>query len=244
MLDISLQNQSKNYFKPIEYIVNELNYIQMNNGITFSITQINQNINLNEIIYDDNIFSTFRYMKLEVLWYIIKLIDSRGNDIINDEQTQIVEFFLSEKIFDFYCLISSLQKEFFYVIKYIIIKCDVNKVRRKLIESNYDKCNNLVNNSDEERESNDLTLKEFYILCLFCLKKVEDTHSDKISLTLSSVNPAPKNSTRPDKAPLTRNTLPYNHLQATAQLGRLSHPTRGVWLSDCKVNLFWAECSP
>ena len=167
MLDISLQNQSKNYFKPIEYIVNELNYIQMNNGITFSITQINQNINLNEIIYDDNIFLTFHYMKLEILWYIIKLIDSRGNDIINNEQTQIVEFFLSEKIFDFYCLISSLQKEFFYVIKYIIIKCDVNKVRRKLIESNYDKCNNLVYNSDNEKGLNDIILKEFYILCLF-----------------------------------------------------------------------------
>ena len=74
-------------------------------------------------------------------------------------------------------------------------------------------------------------------------EKVEDTHAEKIAPP-PPVNLAPENGTTPSKASSSHNALPYNYLQAPASLGLPSHPIRGVWLSDCKVNLFWAECSP
>lgn len=74
-------------------------------------------------------------------------------------------------------------------------------------------------------------------------EKVEDTHADKIIPSLAR-KPCAQKRRNTRQSTVIRNTLPSSHLQATSHTRPPLAPHRGVWLSDCKVNLFWAECSP
>ena len=190
MLSICLKNRTKNFYKPIEFILNQIeNSTEQNDdniSLPIPIVNTTQTENQNEksenkeiifpeiekVAYDDKTFYSKTFMKLELLWYIIKLIDIRGTEIIQNESSQIITFLINEKTLNTFCLLSNLQKEFFYVIKHIIIKCSSNKVRRRLIESIYDRCNLLSQNeSDMLNENVVVMIKKFYMLCIYTFVK-------------------------------------------------------------------------
>lgn len=124
LIFISLHNKGRNFMKPIEIMLNELNYNRNDCDL------------LNDFDFNcDNKVYTKSFIILMIIWYVNEIID-RSNTMPDEDNQRIIDLLQSENTFILLCVKNDFINEYFYLLRKIIDKSDTSpKVKRSIIST-------------------------------------------------------------------------------------------------------------
>lgn len=151
LLFISLHNKGRNFMKPIEIMLNELNY---NNSDVDLLNEFDFN--------NDSKVYTKPFIILTIIWYINEILE-KSNTMADEDNQKIIDLMQSEKIFNCFCINNDFINEYFYLIRKIIDKGDTTaKLKRSIVS---------LINSYLTKNTNDNKVTQiyysFYILVIY-----------------------------------------------------------------------------